>query len=127
MPYKSKMNYTYKILNYSTSDNYTYSKTGLNSCSIITKMIQLAGRLCEHYASGIVYNANAFNNAIYNNKPYDKILFFREYGITTLDPDLLDYIAGTEYIQAWHLTYDPETHIQMFTRVYIKEEPNYND
>lgn len=117
----------YTIQNYSIDDNYTYSNTGTNTSYVITAMIHLAGRLCEHYASDIVYDANAFCEAIKNNQPYNKVLFFRECGVTTLLPENLDCIKGTEYIQAWHLTYSPETQVQIFTRVYIREEHSYND
>ena len=61
----------YTIHNYSIDDNYTYSNTGTNTSHVITAMIHLAGRLCEHYASDIVYDANAFCERA---KKYDLLL-----------------------------------------------------
>lgn len=114
----------YTIHNYSIDDNYTYINKGTNTSHIITAMIHLAGRLCEHYASDIVFDANSFCEAIKNDQPYDKVLFFRECGVTTLCKENLDLIKGTEYLQSWHLTYNPKTQDQIFTRVYIREEPD---
>lgn len=112
----------YTIQNYSIDDNYTYSNKGTNTSHIITAMIHLAGRLCEHYASDIVFDANSFREAIKNDQPYDKVLFFRECGVTTLRQENIDCIKGTEYLQSWRLIYNPETQDQIFTRVYIREE-----
>lgn len=114
----------YTIHNYSIDDNYTYSNKGTNPSYVITAMIHLAGRLCEHYASDIVYDANSFCEAIKNDQPYDKVLFFCECGVTTLRQENIDCIKGTEYLQSWRLTYNPETQDQIFTRVYIREELN---
>ena len=114
-----------KIQNYSCYDNYTVSDNGTNHSRIITKMVQLAGRLCEHYASDIVYDANAFIKAIESNESFDRYLFFRECGVTAVKPDELQIIDGTEFIQVWHLTYNAETQDQIFTRVSVWFERRY--
>ena len=111
-----------KITNYSCYDNYTVKDKGENHSTIVSKMIQLAGRLCEHYASDIVYDAQDFIEAINNNKDFDKYLFFREMGVTTFKPEDVECIEGTTYIQSWHLTYDAETQEQEFTRTEINLE-----
>ena len=116
----------YTIHNYSIDDNYTYSNTGTNTSHVITAMIHLAGRLCEHYASDIVYDANAFIEAVDNNKDFDRYLFFRENGVTAFAPDMIEHIEGTDFIQAWHLTYNAETQEQEFTRVSIRFERRWN-
>ena len=108
-----------KITNYSHYDNYIIKDQGTNHSTIVTKMIQLAGRICEHYASDIVYDAEAFIEAINNNKDFDRYLFFREMGVTAFKPKDVECIEGTDYIQAWHLTYNAETQEQEFTRVYV--------
>ena len=64
-----------RISKYSCCDNYTVSDNGTNHSTIITKMVHLAGRLCEHYASDIVYDANAFIKAIEEKQNYDKYLY----------------------------------------------------
>ena len=115
---KTKVNLT----TYSCGDNYTVSNDGTNYSTIITKMIHLAGRLCEQYASDIVYDANFFIEAIENNKDYDRYLFFRESGVTALAPDDVWCIQGISYIQVWHLTYDAKTEYQELTRMSLHFE-----
>lgn len=108
-----------KITNYSYYDNYTIKVNGTNHSTIVTKMVQLAGRICEHYASDIVYDASAFIEAINNNEDFDRYLFFREMGVSTYHSE---DINETDYIQAWHLTYNAEAQKQEFTRVDIRFE-----
>lgn len=116
------MNKEIKISNYSCYDNYTIKDNGTNHSSIVTKMIYLAGRICERFASDIVYDANAFIEAIENNEDFDRYLFFREDGVTTFKPEDIECINETDYIQAWHLTYNAETEEQELTRVNVRFE-----
>lgn len=118
------MSYKYQIrtTNYSIGDNYTYKDDGNNPSTIITKMVQIAGRLCEHYASDIVYDAVAFRDAVEENKPYDRYLFFRECGVSAFHQGNLSAIGGTSFIQAWHLTFDPDTKVQLFTRIHVIQD-----
>lgn len=111
-----------KISNYSCYDNYTAMNIGSNGSDIISTMVRLAGRLCERFASDIIYDANAFTKAIENNENYDRYLFFRENGVTTLSLEKIYAIERTSYIQAWHLTYDAKTEMQKFTRVSVDFE-----
>jgi hypothetical protein len=112
------MNKQIKITNYNFG-NYTVKDRGTNHSDITNKMVQLAGRLCEHYAGDIVYDANAFIKAIEKKQNYDRYLFFREMGVTALTPEDIGVIEHTDFIQAWHLTYNAETEEQEFTRVSV--------
>ena len=111
-----------KINNYSCYDNYTIKDNGTNHSTIVSKMVQLAGRICERFASDIVYDADAFIEAINNNENFDRYLFFRENGVTAFKPEDVECIEGTDYIQSWHLTYDAETQEQEFIRTEINLE-----
>lgn len=108
-----------QIYDYSSFDNYTVKDKGTNHSDIVTKMVHIAGRLCERYASDIVYDANAFIRAIENKEDFDRYLFFREMGVTAFKPEEVEIIKGTEYIQVWHLTYKAETEEQEFKRVNV--------
>jgi hypothetical protein len=108
-----------KITNYSCYDNYTVADKGDNWSRVVSKMVQLAGRYCERFASDVVYDAKSFISAVENKENYDRVLFFRECGISTFGVDLLGAIEGTEYIQAWHLTYNAKTEEQELTRVNV--------
>lgn len=116
------MNKEIKISNYSCYDNYTIKDNGTNYSTIVTKMIHLAGRICERFASDIVYDADTFIEAIENNKNFDRYLFFRENGVTAFKPKDVECIEGTDYIQVWHLIYNAETQEQEFTRVSVHFE-----
>ena len=107
------------INKYSIYDNYTVRDNGTNYSAIVTKMVQLSGRLCERFASDIIYDANAFISSIKLKENFDRYLFFRENGVTDFKPEDVDCIEGTDFIQVWHLTYDADTQDQEFTRVYI--------
>ena len=113
------------IQNYSFYDNYTVSDKGDNWSRVVSKMVQLAGRYCERFASDITYDANAFIKAIEENTDFDRYLFFRESGVTALSPVDVAAIESTDYIQAWHLTYNAETEEQEFTRVSVTFERRY--
>jgi hypothetical protein len=113
------------IQNYSFYNDYTVSDKGDNWSRVVSKMIQLAGRYCERFASDITYDANAFINAIKAKADYDRYLFFRESGVTALFPEDVKAIESTDYIQAWHLTYKAETEEQELTRVSIIFERRY--
>jgi hypothetical protein len=111
-----------KITRYSMFNNYVVKDKGSNHSDIVTKMIHLAGRICENYASDIVYDANAFIKAIESKEDFERFLFFREMGVTALKADDVKVIEGTDYIQAWHLTYNAETEEQKFERVSVNLE-----
>lgn len=53
----SNMTKEIKITNYSSFDNYTIKDNGKNHSTIVSKMVQLAGRICERFSSDIVYDA----------------------------------------------------------------------
>ena len=115
------MNYT--ISRYGISNQYTLTTHGTNPSSIITKMIHLTGRLCEYYASDIVFEAVNFRNAVERHKPYRKYLFFREQGVEAFEPNEVEYIQGTDYIQAWELRFNPHGEgTQTFQRICVRQE-----
>ena len=108
-----------KIQNYSCYDNYTVTDKCGNWSNIASKMIELAGRYCECFASDIVYDINSLIRAIDGNRNHDVYLFFREHGVTALSPEDVKIIEGADYIQAWHLTYDTDTEESKFIRVTV--------
>jgi hypothetical protein len=114
-----------KIYDYSCYDTHTVSDKGDNWSRVVSKMIQLAGRYCERFASDITYDANSFIKAIEEHQDYDRYLFFRENGVTALKHEDLVAIESTDYIQAWHLTYNTETEEQSFKRVSVTLERRY--
>jgi hypothetical protein len=113
------------IQNYSFYDTYTVSDKGDNWSRVVSKMVQLAGRYCERFASDIYYDIDSFTGHIRDKVDFDRYLFFRESGVTALSPVDIAAIEDTDYIQAWHLTYNAETEEQELTRVSINFEKRY--
>lgn len=115
-----------KISNFSCYDNGITSETE-NVCNIIDKMIQLAAKLTERFASDIVYDIEWLNDAVKEKKPLDNLLFFRENGVTTREANEL---TTDEYdsllccfapIQVWRLTHNPTTMETKLIRVSIRK------
>lgn len=119
-----------KITTFKCDDN------GIVSCSenvsdIIDKMIQLAAKVTERWASDIVYDINELTDAIKNKESIDKILFFRENGVTTRETNKLTaerydgLLCCFTPIQTWRLTHNPDTMETKLIRVNVREEGLY--
>lgn len=119
-----------KITNYSCYDNGIVSKTE-NVCNVIDKMIQLAAKLTECFASDILFDIEWLNNAIKQKIPLDNLLFFRENGITTRETNTLTankydgLLRHFSPIQIWRLTYNPNTMETKLIRVNVRKEGLY--
>lgn len=109
-----------KIRNYSSYDDYTVTSNTENISDIVDKMIRLAAKITERYASDIYYDIKSLYGCLEENESYDRILLFRESGVWTVNYEELDTI--TEHIQAWRLTHDPENMITTLVRVDIRKE-----
>lgn len=116
-----------KITNFSLCDKGTVSRTE-NISSIVDKMIRLAAKLTEHYASDIVYDIVDLSNAVKEKEPLDNLLFFRECGVTTrevkeLDTDEYDTLLfNFTPIQIWRLTHNPEAMETKLIRVDVRKD-----
>lgn len=115
-----------KITNYSYYDNGIVSKTE-NVCNVIDKMIQLAAKLTERFASDIIYDIECLNNAIKEKILLDNLFFFRENGVTTRETNTLTankydgLLRHFSPIQIWRLTYNPNTMETKLIRVSISK------
>lgn len=115
-----------KVTNYYLRDDGTVTRTE-NISTIVDKMIRLAAKLTECYASDIVYDIGDLSSAVKENKPLDNLLFFRECGVTTMKVSELN---ADEYdallfnftpIQVWRLTHDPEVTETKLIRVDVRK------
>lgn len=109
------------IIPYQPPTKYTYTTTGRNPSTIITKLIHLTGRLVENWASDVVYVANEYREAIKEHEEYDKYILFREDGVDACTLFDMEHCTHVDHIQVWHLCYSPTTQIQMLKRVAINE------
>lgn len=117
---------TIKISNHSCYDNGITSRTE-NVSNIIDKMVRLAAKCTENYASDIVYDAIALEAAIKAKEQFDRILFFRENGVTAWQTEMFDVLAYDSIlfnwtpIQTWRLTHNPTTMETKLIRVNISK------
>lgn len=109
-----------KIRNYSSYDDYTVTSNTENISDVVDKMIRLAAKITERYASDIYYDIKSLYGCLEEHESYDRILFFRESGVWAVDYEEVNVMF--EYIQAWRLTHDPENMITTLVRVDVREE-----
>ena len=113
---------TYTIHSYSSFDGYTTKSVNDNISRIMSRMVQIAGRLCEDYASDVYYALCNYDNAVRENYEYDKLITFRESGVIECKIENGTVDSRPRGIQYWRLTWNPEECAGMFKRVCLKEE-----
>ena len=110
----------YTIHPYSTDKGNTTKSVNDNISSIMSRMVQIAGRLCEDYASDVYYALCNYDNAVRENYNYDKLIVFYESGVIeyTIENDTVN--SRPRGIQYWRLTWNPQKKEGAFTRVRLK-------
>ena len=112
----------YTMHPYSTDKGNTTKSVNDNISSIMSRMVQIAGRLCEDYASDVYYALCNYDNAVRENYEYDKLITFRESGVIECKIENGTVDSRPRGIQYWRLTWNPEECAGMFKRVRLKEE-----
>ena len=110
----------YTIHPYSTDKGNTTKSVNDNISSIMSRMVQIAGRLCEDYASDIYYVLCNYDNAVRENYEYDRLIKFYESGVIErkIENDTVNSKANG--IKYWRLTWNHQKKEGMFTRVRLK-------
>ena len=114
----------YTIYPYGTSNGYTTKSVNDNVSDIMSRMIQIAGRLCEDYASDVYYALCNYNNAVRENYEYDKLITFYESGVVERKIENGTVDRKTDGIQYWRLTWDPKKHVGTLIRVSLRRKTN---
>ena len=112
----------YTIHPYSTDKGNTTKSVNDNISSIMSRMVQIAGRLCEDYASDIYYVLCNYDNAVRENYEYDRLIKFYESGVIERKIENDTVNSKPNGIQYWRLTWNPQKKEGRFTRVRLKEE-----
>lgn len=110
----------YTIHPYSTDKGYTAKSVNDNISSIMSRMVQIAGRLCEDYASDVYYSLVGYDYDVRENCNYDRLLVFQESGVTERRIENNTVDRKPEGIQYWRLTWDSQKREGVFTRVYLR-------
>lgn len=96
-----------KITNYSYYDNYTVTSNTENISDVVDKLVRLTAKITERCASDIYYDIKSLYHCLEEHAPYDRVLFFRECGVWTVDFEQINNVP--EHIQVWRLIYNPHT------------------
>lgn len=107
----------YTIHPYSNNKKYTTTSVNDNISSIMSRMIQIAGRLCENYASDVYYTLCSYDDAVRENYEYDKLITFYESGVIERKIENGTVDSRPRGIQYWRLTWNPQKKEGVFTRV----------
>ena len=115
-----------RIVDYSVYNTWTFVSQTENISSIIDKLIRLTAKITESYAGDIVYDIKTLEICVEEEKPFDKILFFREGGVSSYHTEMVKkdnrHILCDDYIQTWQLTHDPATTTTTLNRVTLRKE-----
>lgn len=109
----------YKITDYSCFDNYTVTSYSDNISNITDKLIRLTAKITEHYAGDIYYDIHALYSNIINGHAYDRVLLFREDGVSlkTIEDCEESNMGFGDTLQSWRLTHDPNEKTTVLKRV----------
>ena len=119
----------YCINKYAAYDTERFFKQG-HPADIMDKLIRLTAKLTEAYAGDIYYELTALNDVFYKTSPYDKLLCFREDGVSSylIEDNTVSFYegssmqpGGTEVLQYWRLTYLTEAKEARLYRASLKQ------
>ena len=112
----------YTIHPYSTGKGNTTKSVNDNISSIMSRMVQIAGRLCENYASDVYYPLSGYYYSVCGNYDYDKLIAFYENGVIHCEIENNTVDRKPEGIQYWRLTWNPKEHVGTLIRVNLRKE-----
>ena len=112
----------YTIHPYSTDKGYTAKSVNDDVSNIMSRMVQIAGRLCEDYASDVYYVLCNYDNAVRENDEYDKLITFYESGVIEREIENGTVDSRPRGIQYWRLTWNPKEHVGTLIRVNLRRE-----
>lgn len=110
----------YTIHPYSTDNRYTTKSVNDNVSDIMSRMIQIAGRLCENYASDVYYTLCSYDDAVRENYEYDRLITFYGSGVIERKIENGTVDGKSDGIQYWRLTWNPKEHVGTLIRVNLR-------
>lgn len=73
---------------YETKEYYVYDE-GTRLASIFDKLIEIAARKCDHYASDIYYDMKRLEEAVDKERHFDKIIVFSDNAVFSYETEQL--------------------------------------
>lgn len=112
----------YTIHPYSTDKGNTTKSVNDDISDIMSRMIQIAGRLCENYASDVYYTLCSYDDAVRENYEYDRLITFYESGVIERKIENGTVDRKSDGIQYWRLTWNPKKYMGTLIRVNLRRE-----
>ena len=112
----------YTIHPYSTDKGNTTKSLNDDISDIMSRMIQIAGRLCENYASDVYYTLCSYDDAVRENYEYDRLITFYESGVIERKIENGTVDRKSDGIQYWRLTWNPKKYMGTLIRVNLRRE-----
>lgn len=75
---------------YWNTNDYYVEDVGDRIASVFDKLIELAARKCDRYSSDVFWDMLTLNDCIREERKFDRILFFRENGVHSVDIESLE-------------------------------------
>ena len=82
---------------YYDTNQYYVRDCGDRIASVFDKLIELAARKCDSYASDVFWDMRAVYHCIEEGRKLDRILLFRESGVHSID---IDSLRNYSYLDA---------------------------
>ena len=96
------------FIEHSVYDNWTVKSDGPNVSTIIDKLIRLAAKNTEYYASDICFTVEKLQHKIRQGEKYVAYLAFRDGGVSEFrDVETVNQCMIGEVVQWWRLSYEP--------------------
>jgi len=104
---------------------YYVSSEGDNLSPIFCKLIELAAKKCDSYASDIFYDMKAIEQTVEEGEEMDEILVFRESGVTSINLDAaykpdVNQIKEHSHYPLWRFNRKYDDGLKTYVNVLIK-------
>lgn len=97
------------FIEHSVYDNWTVRADGPNVSTIIDKLIRLAAKNTEYYASDICFTIEKLQHKIREEEKYIAYLGFRDGGVSEYSSiDVVNQCSVGDVVQWWRLSYEPK-------------------
>lgn len=98
-----------RFIEHSVYDNWTVRADGSNVSTIIDKLIRLAAKNTEYYASDICFTIEKLKHKVQNEEKYITYLAFRDGGISEFSSaEAVNPYSIGEIVQWWRLSHEPK-------------------
>lgn len=98
-----------RFVEHSAYDNWTVRADGPNVSTIIDKLIRLAAKNTEYFASDICFTIEKLQHKVGHEEKYVAYLAFRDGGVSEFpNVETVNQCSIGEVVQWWRLSHEPK-------------------